>query len=276
MKNIFNKENMKKILNKIPYKKINIWLGIILVLGFIVGILYDVDIGAIIMIADIYLFSIMFFIYSIKNMIDDIDKVILLVGFVFVVFMVTSLLGQVISWYVPKFFKANQDNMFQLFINSFSNIIPAFLGVFGSYLGAVYGGNKAIEATERQLAKQEEYENKKRKEDEKYINSVILNLIKFELEVNYSKVWISSKKPDGGNRAILFKEYDQAKYILLQNPSPIVKEINKMYMLFKEFSLLDLEVKNDFYTDIINRIAKEKSILDEMFNNLEKHYNELI
>lgn len=83
-------------------------------------------------------------------------------------------------------------------------------------------------------------------------------------------------EPDGGNRAILFKEYDQAKYILLQNPSPIVKEINKMYMLFKEFSLLDLEVKNDFYTDIINRIAKEKSILDEMFNNLEKHYNELI
>ena len=49
-----------------------------------------------------------------------------------------------------------------------------------------------------------------------------------------------------------------------------------MYMLFKEFSLLDLEVKNDFYIDVINRIAKEKSILDEMFNNLEKHYNELI
>lgn len=114
------------------------------------------------------------------------------------------------------------------------------IGAGGALYGARYGARKSIEAG-LALLDQFKMEELARKEQEKteraaYIQSILLTFLVREMNDNFELLDLSGDKnlPIGTNFILKFDEYEKTKYMLLENPTRSVREINKLYALFYE------------------------------------------
>lgn len=163
-------------------------------------------------------------------------------------------------------------NFFSVLISS---IVAAGIAVFGSIYGAKLSAEKSIEATMEILKEQMmvELQEKERLRIEKatYIQSIIVTFLKKEIEKNYDILDITGIKnlPIGTNFMLQFEEYEKTKYILLENPTRIVREINKLYSLFEDILGLNDNSRVQDKLKKLDEIIEQKEIVDILFSDVK-------
>jgi hypothetical protein len=180
---------------------------------------------------------------------------------------------------VIKTFPGGKDYMINFFIILVSLLVAAGVAVFGSIYGAKLGAEKSIEGTMEILKEQMRVElhekEKLRIEKATYIQSIIATFLSKEMEKNYEILDITGVKnlPIGTNFKLEFDEYEKTKYILLENPTRIVREINKLYSLFDD--ILNLNDNNRIQDKLkkLDEIIAQKEIVDILFCDVKYSKN---
>jgi hypothetical protein len=146
---------------------------------------------------------------------------------------------------VPKKFNTNADKMYELYFSTFSAIMSAMIAVGGTYFGAVYGGKKAIEVTEKQLNVQEEKEREKLMNNKQIAIRIITKLLKEEIKDNeqvIKEAGIFSKVKKGYGvqcsyagleKKVSIENYDNIKYEIIKYcEEEIVEDVIDIYEMF--------------------------------------------
>ncbi|MHC1681374.1 MAG: hypothetical protein AB6733_00175 [Clostridiaceae bacterium] len=275
------KNMLRRIPGKIPFRIIYIVFISLIFLGLcLVKTKYSI-IGSALIAISIFLALIFALINSMKLESKDLKSFgIVFLIIIWFVIMVGSIGGTMIN-FIPKLYPGNENMIYNLFISASTALIASLIGVAGTYLGAVYGGTKAIEAVEKQLKKQDEEKLEKEKKDEIIAVRIITKLLKEEIIGNHDKLkerkFYSSidkirtdENYDVGLKtyhdSIKFDTFESIKYELIKYPSvKIVEEVIDLY------GLLYFLVRNDSTINFINR---EKG--NEKLFALERKINEVI
>lgn len=141
--------------------------------------------------------------------------------------------------------------------------------LFGTYIGARINYKSAMDAVKQEIAWNQDRLDKEKREKNEYIKNTIIMFIRREIEFNYNvlEITYSMNIPLEKKETISFYEYEKAKYKLLENPTPIVKEIIKLYELFKDMTLLRTNRADKDRVAKLDEIKKQKEILDKYFEH---------
>jgi len=269
------KEKVKSILNKINFKKLAIALIVLFVISIWISIYVNLKIGVSIISWTMTGMLIEFILYSLKRMIDDVENIIAIFLVIAWFILVITLYGKLANSIIPRFFSENTDKMYELYFSAFGSLVAAFIGVGGTYFGAVYGGKKALEAVQKQLDKQETDNINKNLENKKIVIRIITKFLKEELIDNrkvidenhifeyLSKGFKTQYGYDQNKIKIKLDDYNQIKYELVKYCDEVlVEEVIDVYELF--YILLR-------YNDLIQLNEKEYNkikLLKSKLNNL--------
>ena len=165
--------------------------------------------------------------------------------------------------------------MYELYFSAFGSLVAAFIGVGGTYFGAIYGGKKALEAVQKQLDKQERDNINKNLENKKIVIRIITKFLKEELIDNrkvineihifkYLSKGFKTQYEYGKNKMkIKLDDYNKIKYELVKYCEEVlVEEVIDVYELF--YILLR-------YNDLMQLNEKEYNkikLLEDKLNNL--------
>lgn len=274
MKNI-----IKKILDKIPFKIVTIFLMISFLISIGIAVFLNKGLGLLILLIIYFLGIVEFILFSLKQVIDDMDKIIGSMAFVaWIVILVTGV-GNAMIKYVPKYFPDNKEEMYQLYIASFTTIISATLGILGTYFGAIYGGKKSLEAVEKQIAKQEEDIRNKEKENKEIAIRIITKFLKEEILDNKNHIEDVNLYEciDNGfgtqylhylNRKIKFDSYEEIKYELIKyTTEKLVEDVIDLYELF--YLLARYNDLNKLNEKEYNKLSNLEFKLENLIENIE-------
>jgi len=269
------KEKIKSILNKINFKKLTIALIVLLVASIWISIYVNFKIGVFIISGSMTGMLIEFILYSLKKMIDDIENIIGVFLAVAWFILVITLYGKLANFIIPRLFSENADKMYELYFSAFGSLVAAFIGVGGTYFGAIYGGKKALEAVQKQLDKQERDNINKNLENKKIVIRIITKFLKEELIDNrkvineihifkYLSKGFKTQYEYGKNKMkIKLDDYNKIKYELVKYCEEVlVEEVIDVYELF--YILLR-------YNDLMQLNEKEYNkikLLEDKLNNL--------
>lgn len=154
-------------------------------------------------------------------------------------------------------------------------IVAAGIAVIGSLYGVKIGSQRALEGIMNLLKEQMQVEaiakEKDRVEKATYIQSIILTFLNKEIEKNYEILDITGVKnlPIGTNFQLRFDEYEKTKYVLLENPTRSVREVNKLYSLF--YDIIDLNDNNQVQQKLskLDQIIEQKEIVDILLSDIK-------
>lgn len=154
-----------------------------------------------------------------------------------------------------------------------ASILIGLLGsIFGMLLGVIIGAKTyskgALDAVNEKLTFERDRNVKEKKEREEYALNMIMSFLKNEIEINYNVIGISTSKKIYilKNERLHFEEYERIKYKLLEHPTDMVKEINKLYRLFYDLLLLSPSNQDPERINKLEDIVKQKDLLDAYFN----------
>jgi hypothetical protein len=165
--------------------------------------------------------------------------------------------------------------MIMLIVGIAGGILASAICVFGTFYGARHGSDKAIMTIMKYL---EDYRNeeaaikeKQRLERAKYIQAVIITFLVRELEENYSLLDLEGTMnlPIGTVFKLKFEEYEKCKYLLLENPTITVKEINNMYNLLYEISKMNNTSQVQGKIKKIDEIVEKRDTLDILLSDIK-------
>ena len=141
--------------------------------------------------------------------------------------------------------------------------------LLGTYVGAKINYRSSQDAVKQEIAWDQDRLKQEKKEKNEYVRNTIIMFIKREIEFNYNVIEIVSTMniPIEKREKINFYEYEKAKYELLKNPTPIVKEIIKLYELFKDITILRTNRADKDRIAKIDEIKKQKEVIDKYFGN---------
>lgn len=272
------KAKIKSFLNKVPFKKVTIVLIVGWVISIIIGLFVNANLG-ILFLSISFLVSMFFFVLAtLKNIIDDINKIagiLLIIGWII---MIVFNYGKGMIKYIPKYFPNNTNEIYQLFISTFTTTISSAFGILGTYFGAIYGGKKSIEAVERQINKQEAENKKKEEENKKNVIRIITKFLKEEiidnkLVIENTKIYEALEKGFGTqyghdlSSKMKFNSYERIKYELIKYVDvELVEEvidIYEMFYLLNRYSDINQLDKRD-YGRLLNLKGKIESFLNHI------------
>lgn len=150
------------------------------------------------------------------------------------------------------------------------DVLIGIAGIVGTLIGAIVGSVISNKGAEKSLKAQLEYEEQKRKAEDKqkydYIYDTILNFIISELEHNFNVLEISNSRNFyvGTKYMLEFGEFDRVKYKLLENPTPLVKQIIVIYRLFYDMFPIVNNKNTINYTQKMNEIINVKNNIEEL------------
>ncbi|WP_156964255.1 hypothetical protein [Clostridium sulfidigenes] len=278
----FSKKYIKELLNKINFTKFT-W---VVVIAFIVGLslifygniekFFTIKlIGIILMLVDLILGVIELFLYQLKFIIDDIDKMFLFISFgityICLIIGYATLTDKIVSGF-PEY----REELTELFIYSFTGLVPAIITVIATYLAAIHGGKKAMEATEKQLDAQADKEKDRLKKSRSIAIRIIVKLLKEEIEdnVNYLKkaqllekknIYKSNHEYAAIKRYLKFVDYDNVKYEIIKYcDEDIVEEVIDIYEIFRIFA------RHDNLNEIDGKEFKKITKLEQKYNSFLK------
>lgn len=282
IKQKISKDNIKKLLFKINFAKFTWILVKIMVVGIIIAFLGKTNdiyllkiLGIILILGDLILMFLEMVLYQLKTLIDDIGKIFFSIVCVAFYFYIVISYGTLINKIVPNF-PEYKNEMMQLFIYSFTGIIPAFVGVVATYFAAIHGGKKAMEATEKQLDAQAEKEKDRLKKNKSIAIRIIVKLLKEEIEDNVKclkkaqlleqkKIYKSNHEYVAIKQYLKFVDYDNVKYeIIKYSDEDIVEEVIDIYEIFRIFARHDN--LNEMGGKEFNKITK----LEQKYNSFLK------
>lgn len=155
-----------------------------------------------------------------------------------------------------------------------NTVLVGLLGTLGTLVGALLGawiGGKiqykgAIDAIEKQIGKDEEKRTKEKQEKDTFINQVVTNYLLSEIEWNYNVLEISGSRnfPIEYRGILKFEEFRQAKYLLLENPNQLVREIIKLYDLFINIQAARTNKSDPGRIDLLNKILRQKRVIEAL------------
>lgn len=163
-------------------------------------------------------------------------------------------------------------NFFSIIISS---VVAAGIAVFGSIYGAKIGAERGVEGVMGVLREQMEIEKqekeKERIEKATYIQSIIITFLNKEIDKNYDILDITGEKnlPIGTEFKLQFDEYEKTKYLLLENPTRTVREINKLYSLFNDIVVLNDNDKVQEKLKKIDEIIEQKDTIEILLSNIK-------
>ena len=269
------KEKIKSKINKINFKKLTIALIVLLVASIWISIYVNFKIGVFIISGSMTGMLIEFILYSLKKMIDDIENMIGIFLAIAWFILVITLYGKLANFIIPRLFSENADKMYELYFSAFGSLVAAFIGVGGTYFGAIYGGKKALEAVQKQLDKQESDNINQNFENKKIVIRIITKFLKEELIDNrkvineihifkYLSKGFKTQYEYGKNKMkIKLDDYNKIKYELVKYCEEVlVEEVIDVYELF--YILLR-------YNDLMQLNEKEYNkikLLEDKLNNL--------
>lgn len=153
-----------------------------------------------------------------------------------------------------------------------SLMVGILCSIFGMLLGVIIGAKTyskgAIDTVNEILSHEREKSVKEKSKKEEYIFQMIMSFLKNEIEINYNVIGISTSKKIYilKNERLHFEEYERIKYRLLEHPTDMVKEINKLYRLFYDLLLLSPNIQDPERINKLDEIVKQKELLDTYFN----------
>jgi ABC-type multidrug transport system fused ATPase/permease subunit len=274
------KEKFKVFINRIPYKKLVLISIIVFLLGFFISIRYNAIFGAYVSFTGIFIAFILIMLYSLKFVIDDIEKFLGALLIVTWLLMSITFIGYLMLKYVPKFFpnKDNEKMMYELYTSSFTSLLAASVGIIGTYFGAIYGGRKSLEAVQKQIEKQENDEIKKEKENKEMVIRIITKFLKEEIINNkkqiekttefykYFNMGFNTRYGHGLKRYLKFDGYEKIKYELIKYTDiKLVEDVIDLY------ELLYLLVRYDTINELNEKEYNKLKTLSNKFQELIKY-----
>ncbi|MDU7365404.1 hypothetical protein [Clostridium sp.] len=269
-----------KIKNLLSKLRINEVLIISIILAIPTTIIVLVTKNLIVSYIFILLFIIIFIfaiLFITKKLIDDINKIIISFLFfaliTFIVTFITVVLSKFAYWIVPMYHSGPQDDkVYDLVFNTYTSIIAAVIGIAGTYLGAIYGGKKALEVTKIQLDQQHKENKNTIEENKKYALKIITKLLTQEIEMNYIRilgiaVHLQDLKEDfpltSLHNNFRFEVYNNTKYELIKysNNNSLFDEVIEVY------SSLELLISYDNVNKIPKIYHKKvKTLYNKIYN----------
>lgn len=205
--------------------------------------------------------------------ITDIKYKSVLYGFCLFCFILVGCGYLIVS--LTKIFPGGKDIMLIFFSVLISSLVGAGIAVFGSIYGVKISSERSLKGIMEVLKEQKNVElhekEKMRIEKATYIQSIILTFLNKEIEKNYEILDISGEKnlPIGTVFKLQFDEYEKTKYLLLENPTRSVREINKLYSLFDD--ILQLNDNNKIQDKIkkLDEIIEQKDMVDILLSEVK-------
>ena len=282
VKNMLKK--FKENLNKLKFRKWFVVLIVAMILAIILCAFGKNNIkfiGLLMILLSGTCYFVLSILYLFVHMHDDMWKIIFIFAcilfYVYIIVMYCVLANKISSNF-PEF----KEDLMQLFINSFSSIVPAIIGIGGTYFAAIYGGKKAIEATEKQLRAQAEDEENKVKENKGIAIRIISKLLKEEIINNVNnlhKICFSENEIQQGEnydyteikRYLQFKDYDNVKYEIIKYcDEDIVEDVIDIYGIFSIFK------RHSNINEMDEEEVKKINMLRDKYNSfLKKIENEV-
>jgi len=144
--------------------------------------------------------------------------------------------------------------------------VVLFSGLFGAWLGAKIQNKGAMDAIGKQIEKDEEKRAKDKREQDTFIGQVITNYLLSEIEWNYNMldIWGSKDLPIGHKVELGYTEFEQAKYLILKNPNDQVRQIIKLYGLFKDIQAANPDRRDPGRLKILSQIIEQKKIIEDL------------
>ncbi len=144
-----------------------------------------------------------------------------------------------------------------------------WLNVNAAILASLVGAYAAVHFslnTQRKIDKQKE--DIKNKLGER----MMLTFLKPEIYKNFNIIGLANDRPEYlyGGKKLIFDEYQQIKYSLVEYPSEIIKDIINLYGLFYDYEMLPGNSKSEAKIEKVNEILKLKQIIEKQFTYLEK------
>lgn len=149
------------------------------------------------------------------------------------------------------------------------------IGAVASIYSARMGAEKAMKAIMGVLEERRLDENlvkeKERIDRAAYIQSIIITFITREIGENYRALDITGERniPIGTNFKLKFDEYEKSKYMLLENPTRSVREINKLYNLFYE--IIEMNDNNQVQDKLkkMDQIIEQKDTIEILLSDIK-------
>jgi len=224
----------------------------------------------------IIIYSILFLIESMVNKEYKIIKIIFnILLFAFSVTVLAVLLSKIAYWIIPIYYpEENNDKIYDLVFNTYTTIISSVIGIAGTYFGAIYGGNKAIEATKIQLDQQSKDNEKRRKDDERFALRIISKLLSQEINNNFDMLKKNGYFNELKNNANLyfssianelkFEIYNNTKYELIKYSAndSLVEDVIDVY------GLLDIASRYPVIRDMSGKDKDKLLTLESKIKNL--------
>lgn len=165
--------------------------------------------------------------------------------------------------------------MLYILIALVSIIAASGIGAIGSIYGARFGSEKSMQAIMETIKEQKREENeqkeKERVERVTYIQSIISTFITREMKENFSILDLTGEKnlPIGTNFILKFDEYEKTKYVLLENPTRAVREINKLYAMFYEITNMNSNNQIQDKLKKMDEIIEEKDTIEILLSDVK-------
>lgn len=282
----------KNLLNKINFKITNYILCPFIPIGLIM-LLFNYEIirslGKLILSVTVLLLLIVFLLFSIKTIIDDIDKVfyaLLVLAFFILVFIASTIVvSKIIYLVVPLYYKEGNEEVTSLLFSTYSSVIAAVIGIGGTYFAAIYGGKKSIETTKLQLEQQAKNDEQKKKDDERFALKIISKLLIQEINYNLNilnsinffsaiETFKVSTPLNGIVCQLKFDVYNNTKYELIKYSSKdsLVENVIDVYGILEsltKYSDANFEVGDDFlrFLELKEKIYTLIESIDTITNN---------
>lgn len=278
---------LKKILYKIKFKITAYTLTAFIIIGLIMLPFANElihSLGILISSSSVLLLSFLYFLFCLKNIIDDIDKMfygVFVMFFLLFLFTATTILfSKFIYAVIPIYYKDGNKDVTDLLFSTYSSVIAAVIGIGGTYLGAVYGGKKSIETTKLQLDQQATDNENRRKDNERFALRIVSKLLSQEINYNLDSLnnnkFFSSLRFENNvyystiHEELKFDIYNNTKYELIKYSSndSLVEEVIDVYGLLeilKKYDNLNKMTKKDF-----DKILTLKSKINHLVESIDK------
>ncbi|SHE61832.1 hypothetical protein [Clostridium fallax] len=258
------KINTKRILKKIPYKKIYVVLIVFIglnILGKIIG--FNI-VSTILISISLLALAITILINSILFLIDDIERIATVLIVIIWVCFTIGIIGKGMLYFIPIIFPQKSiDTIINLYSSCISAIISAFIGIMGVFLGS-----------NQQKNYQKQIDLKNQLQKQKNLERMFKTFICQEITYNFNiaipgiKTFFKNNEKPFNNYSydsdrFIFKEFSEIKSEIISIDSELSKNIIEVYSMFKILQ----------YNKKVDNLNKEQYdfVRKVYLNNIEKY-----